>query len=469
MDWTVALTALVLIVPVELPDKTFVATLVLATRFRPLLVWIGVGLAFFVQTLVAVTAGGLLSRLRTDPVVAFAAVMFPAGGIILLRGAAKADSEEAETEAEFGAKVTQPATGLRAVVTSFTVLFVAEWGDLPSCSRPAWWCGPRTRSRSSSAPGSACCWSRARCGRRSRAAAARPAGHGAAHRRRGVPAARGALRPTGCRRRHAHLSRTLKGCGRDAEQPRPSKSPRPAPRPGAAHRAAHPAHGARRARRRRARGLAFAAGEFTDHYVKLLFPDRAAYPEPFDLAACGRAAPRPVAGHPHLHGAQLGRRAPRAVARLRGARRRGHRRAVGGARAARRRVRFIGPGGGYAPDPDAGLAPAGRRRERAAGDRRRAGGAAGRRGRAAFIEVAGPRGGAEARTPPTRTSSGCTAATAGSATCWPRPYARPRSRPAGARVRPRRGELRQGAARAPAGRARHPATSSRSPATGGSA
>ena len=38
-----ALTAFVALVPVELPDKTFVATLVLATRYRPLLVWIGVG------------------------------------------------------------------------------------------------------------------------------------------------------------------------------------------------------------------------------------------------------------------------------------------------------------------------------------------------------------------------------------------------------------------------------------------
>ena len=35
---------------VELPDKTFIATLVMSTRFRPLLVWIGVCLAFFVQT-----------------------------------------------------------------------------------------------------------------------------------------------------------------------------------------------------------------------------------------------------------------------------------------------------------------------------------------------------------------------------------------------------------------------------------
>ena len=57
----VAAAAFVLIFPVEFPDKTFVATLVLATRFRPLLVWIGVASAFLVQTIVAVVAGQLLT------------------------------------------------------------------------------------------------------------------------------------------------------------------------------------------------------------------------------------------------------------------------------------------------------------------------------------------------------------------------------------------------------------------------
>ena len=48
---------------VELPDKTFIAALVLSTRYKPLAVWIGVGLAFGVQTLVAVTAGALATLL----------------------------------------------------------------------------------------------------------------------------------------------------------------------------------------------------------------------------------------------------------------------------------------------------------------------------------------------------------------------------------------------------------------------
>jgi len=52
------------------------------------------------------------------------------GGILLLRGAGQADEEEAETEAEFGAKAAGQVVGWRVVTLSFTVLFLAEWGDL---------------------------------------------------------------------------------------------------------------------------------------------------------------------------------------------------------------------------------------------------------------------------------------------------------------------------------------------------
>lgn len=130
MTLAVALSAFVLVVPVELPDKTFVATLVLSTRYRPLLVWIGVGAAFLVQTLVAVTAGGLLARLPHRPVTAVAAALFLAGAVLLWRGAAHADEHEAEAEEEFSRHVRQGATGLTAVGASFVVLFLAEWGDL---------------------------------------------------------------------------------------------------------------------------------------------------------------------------------------------------------------------------------------------------------------------------------------------------------------------------------------------------
>ena len=130
MSLAVAVTAFLLIFPIELPDKTFIATLVLATRYKPLPVWIGVISAFAVQTVVAVTLGGLLAQLPRTPVEIFAGLMFLAGGLILIRGAGKADAEEAETEQEFEAKTKAGIHGWRVVGTSFLVLFVAEWGDL---------------------------------------------------------------------------------------------------------------------------------------------------------------------------------------------------------------------------------------------------------------------------------------------------------------------------------------------------
>jgi putative Ca2+/H+ antiporter (TMEM165/GDT1 family) len=126
-----AVTAFLLVVPVELPDKTFVATLVLATRYRPLPVWIGVTVAFGVQCLVAVLAGQLVSLLPQRPVHLVAAALFALGGILLLRSAGRAAAEEREREREFEGKVGKsPRSDLGAALASFGVLFVAEWGDL---------------------------------------------------------------------------------------------------------------------------------------------------------------------------------------------------------------------------------------------------------------------------------------------------------------------------------------------------
>ena len=111
---------------VELPDKTFLATLVLATKYRPLLVWIGVGAAFAVQTVVAVLLGHAASFLPGDLVRIVALVMFLAGAVILIREG-RGHQQSSGDEYVEGAK---DVTGLRAVLASFLILFAAEWGDL---------------------------------------------------------------------------------------------------------------------------------------------------------------------------------------------------------------------------------------------------------------------------------------------------------------------------------------------------
>ena len=126
----VAATAFVLIVPVELPDKTFIATLVLSTRYPPLPAWLGVVAAFGVQSAVAAGAGHLIARLPERPVGLVAAGLFAAGAVIMFRVARRADDSEADQEREYAGRIGGAKRGAQAAAASFLVLFTAEWGDL---------------------------------------------------------------------------------------------------------------------------------------------------------------------------------------------------------------------------------------------------------------------------------------------------------------------------------------------------
>lgn len=130
--------AFLLILPAELPDKTFIATLVLSTRYRRLAVWLGVIVAFAVQTAIAVAAGGLLSLLPQRFVLGITFLLFAAGAALMLvsglraRSAEQAiENAEAEEFEEAAARRTgTSASLLRVAAMSFIVLFTAEWGDL---------------------------------------------------------------------------------------------------------------------------------------------------------------------------------------------------------------------------------------------------------------------------------------------------------------------------------------------------
>lgn len=129
MSVLVALTVFALIFPAELPDKTFIATLVLSTRYAAGPVFVGVAAAFVVQTTVAVAAGGLISLLPTRPVHAVTAGLFALGAVLMLRSGGQAAAEEREVTAELAGE-PQTTSYRRAALTSFGVLFAAEWVDL---------------------------------------------------------------------------------------------------------------------------------------------------------------------------------------------------------------------------------------------------------------------------------------------------------------------------------------------------
>ena len=131
-DLGVAALVFLAVFPAELPDKTFVATLVLSTRYRRLPVWLGVAAAFAVQCAIAVVAGQLLTLLPQRLVLGVTFVLFAVGsGILLVSGFRARPSETAEEEEqELSALPARVDSSWRIWATSFVVLFTAEWGDL---------------------------------------------------------------------------------------------------------------------------------------------------------------------------------------------------------------------------------------------------------------------------------------------------------------------------------------------------
>ncbi len=107
----------------ELPDKTMVASLVLATRFRrPFAVWVGVSGAFVLHVVLAVSIGSLLRRLPETPVKLAVAAMFFVGGVVLLRGNKSDDTDATEVPTDISFR--------RVALTSASVVGLAEFGDL---------------------------------------------------------------------------------------------------------------------------------------------------------------------------------------------------------------------------------------------------------------------------------------------------------------------------------------------------
>ncbi len=111
----------------ELPDKTAVAALVLATRHKALPVFLGTALALTVQSVVAVAAGGLLSLLPARPVHIGAGLLFLVSAVVMWRR--KSDDDDKD-DADGTKHHRHPPTFWRSFGTVFGVVFIAEWGDL---------------------------------------------------------------------------------------------------------------------------------------------------------------------------------------------------------------------------------------------------------------------------------------------------------------------------------------------------
>jgi putative Ca2+/H+ antiporter (TMEM165/GDT1 family) len=116
----------------ELPDKTALAALLLATRHRPLPVLLGAAAAFVIQSTVAVAAGSLLSLLPREPIRIGAGLLFLAMAAFLIRRNLRRDEADEKLAVE-----QEEARHRRPFITAFTVVFVAEWGDLTQLATAA--------------------------------------------------------------------------------------------------------------------------------------------------------------------------------------------------------------------------------------------------------------------------------------------------------------------------------------------
>jgi putative Ca2+/H+ antiporter (TMEM165/GDT1 family) len=117
----------------ELPDKTALSALVLATKYRAAPVFFGAALALAIQSAVAVAAGSLFSLLPARPVHIGAGIVFLVSAVIMWL---KREGEEESAEA---AK-RGPAAGApfwKALAATFGVVFIAEWGDLTQLATAA--------------------------------------------------------------------------------------------------------------------------------------------------------------------------------------------------------------------------------------------------------------------------------------------------------------------------------------------
>ena len=115
----------------ELPDKTALAALILATKYKARDVIMGAWLAFLAQTVVGVAAGSVLTLLPAKPIRIASGMGFLVFSFLALRRNAEEDQEE-EMSSVTLAKPQRPIW-----LVSFLVIFAAEWGALTQLATAA--------------------------------------------------------------------------------------------------------------------------------------------------------------------------------------------------------------------------------------------------------------------------------------------------------------------------------------------
>jgi putative Ca2+/H+ antiporter (TMEM165/GDT1 family) len=126
MSWSTFFYIIGLMFVLELPDKTMIATVIMAARARPLPVAVGASIGFTVHMALAVALGSLLGKLPATPKEIVVGLLFAFGAYYLLFHSEEEEIEKGEEEAE----PEHRSVWLKEALTAFTVIFIGEFGDL---------------------------------------------------------------------------------------------------------------------------------------------------------------------------------------------------------------------------------------------------------------------------------------------------------------------------------------------------
>jgi putative Ca2+/H+ antiporter (TMEM165/GDT1 family) len=110
----------------ELPDKTFIAMIIMSTRARALMIFIGGAAALTMQMALAVGAGSLLALVPSTGKNLIIALLFLGGAGYLIFVTEDEEVQKGEREAE----PEKSGTRWKEISTAFVVVFIGEFGDL---------------------------------------------------------------------------------------------------------------------------------------------------------------------------------------------------------------------------------------------------------------------------------------------------------------------------------------------------
>jgi putative Ca2+/H+ antiporter (TMEM165/GDT1 family) len=129
MDWPLFASVFWVIFLAELPDKTTLTAVVLSSGRDLRAVFAGAATALVTHSLIAVTLGTLLFRfLPPRPVQLFSGVLFLIFSVLTWRSRKEKDEADLKSEAAESQRFWATA------VSSFGLIFLAEWGDLTQLS-----------------------------------------------------------------------------------------------------------------------------------------------------------------------------------------------------------------------------------------------------------------------------------------------------------------------------------------------